>query len=203
MFNPITKILSMLAHRKLEKIHIKFMKCITENDIDGLHTYLKNGVDPNFGPNHVGHYARLNDLPPLFAASCLFKPEIVQMLLDYGVKPARTLTQGSDFDEKTPTYFLPTPHNCLEYFVNHMDSIDRAVSSSYSFYYKKPPATPEVVLQIYKSLRSCILLPEKLWEKMKNSDAPSAIMFAAWEQQQVLQKSVQNITGVSSTLRRM
>ena len=96
----------MVARRKLEKIQEKFMGCINRNDIEGLRTHLKNGVDPNFGPNHVGYYVRLNDLPPLFASACLFQPEIVQLLLDYGVDPTRNLTEGSDFDEKNSKIFV-------------------------------------------------------------------------------------------------
>lgn len=188
----------MVAQKKLEKLQEKFMGCINRNDIEGLRTHLKNGVDPNFGPNHVGYYVRLNDLPPLFASACLFQPEIVQLLLDYGVDPTRNLTEGSDFDEKTPKSLLPTPHNCLEYFVDHMSSIDNVMSSPHPSYYKKNPVQSEVVLQIYKSLRGCIELSDSLWQKMSTSKGAFLMMFVAWEQQQMLQNAVSDCEGVVS-----
>lgn len=33
------------------------MGCINRNDIEGLRTHLKNGVDPNFGPADVDYKA--------------------------------------------------------------------------------------------------------------------------------------------------
>lgn len=189
MFNPLTKIISMLAQRKLEKIHKKFMDCICANDIDGAQKYLNGGLNPNFGPSDVGYFVAMNELPPLFAAAKMWLPQMVQLLLDHGTDPVRTLTEGGDMGS-SPYHELPQK-NVLEMYIQYMGSIDSGYAHPRQK--RKYPVEPETALQVYKVLRSKINPSEKDLKTINEGKGRSLPLFAAWEQQQLLQKYVPNI----------
>lgn len=182
----------MLAQRKLEKIHKKFMDCICSNDIEGVQKYLDSGLSPNFGPSDVGYFVAMNDLPPLFAAAKMWLPQMVQLLLDHGTDPDRTLTEGGDIERSS--FKLPQK-NVLEMYIQYMSSIDSGYAHPQQK--RKYPVAPETALQVYKILRSKINPSMKDLKTINEGNGRSLPLFAAWEQQQLLQKYVPNIQGAS------
>lgn len=195
--NIFKKISNSVVQHKLEKDREKFMVCIITNDIEGVRAYLSNGLDPNFGPATVGYLAHINDFPPLFAAVKMWRPEIVQLLLNYKTDPHRTLTQCDDmsFSRYMPPF---KPKNALGVFVEYMRSID---SSHAPPHHKKYPVSTETVLQVYEILRSVLDLSEEDQQTLSASTGRSVPLFAAWEQQQILQNAVSNCEGVVSNRR--
>lgn len=173
------------------------MDCICANDIDGVQTYLNNGLNPNFGPSDVGYFVAMNDLPPLFAAAQMWRPQMVQLLLDHGTDPNRTLTEGGDMGS-SPYCKLPQK-NVLEMYVQYMGSIDSGYAHPQQK--RKYPVPPETALEVYKILRSKINPSAKDLKTINEGNGRSLPLFAAWEQQQLLQKYVPNILGTSPSRR--
>ena len=166
------------------------MVCVVTNDVEGVRTYLSNGLDPYFGPKNVGYFARLNEFPPLFAAAQTWHPQIVQLLLDYKTDPHRTLTEGDDmgFSPHMP----PHRHkNALECFIGYMNSID---STHAPPHHTKHPASPETVLQVYEILRSVLDLSAEDQQTINIRGGQSLQLFAAWEQKRRLQTAMLNDT---------
>lgn len=184
--NIFKKISDIVAQHKLGKDRENFMICITRNDIDGVRTYLSNGLDPNFGPANVGYYAPPNDFPPLFAAAKMWRPEIVQLLLDYKTDPQRTLTQGDDMGF-SPHISPFIPKNALGVFIEYMRSIDSYAPPHHTNY----PVSSETALRVYEVLRSVLDLSTKDQQTI-NSNGRSLQLFAAWEQKMRLQTAVVN-----------
>lgn len=193
--NIFKKLSSIVTQHKLKKAREKFMICIIRNDIEGVRTYLSNGLDPNFGPKNVGYFAHSNEFPPLFAAAQTWHPQIVQLLLDYKTDPHRTLTEGDDmgFSPHMPPY---RHKNALECFIGYMDSID---STHAPPHHTKYPVSPETALQVYEVLRSVLDLSAEDQHTINTSTGRSVPLFAAWEQKTRLQTAVINDTPSSPT----